>query len=174
MKKFLTLALALAMVLTLSLNVFAAEASFDATNDSQSIDVTVTKNTEEANAYYIDLKWEALTFTYTITKTWNSDHTYGVAETWDDTDGKTITVTNHSNVGIDVIAKLENGTESGTVVVKVDNNETSATAKLDPGVENQAANADSHSFNITVSGVPADNAQDVVVKQVTITIADAA
>lgn len=72
---------------------------------SQTIDVKAKsiENTEKPIVYNVDLSWDEMSFTYqrSGSKTWNpATHTYtdSIVGKW--SDGKSITVTNHSNTSI--------------------------------------------------------------------------
>jgi len=167
MKKILTLVIVLAMILTLSVNVFAAEISNNQSgSNSASADVKVTvSGTSTPDAvYFVVVDWSSLDFTYSLTANsgWNTDsskdHGYANAGTggWSNTEG-TVTVTNHSNVGITVAAVAEAAANTYGVTVdcalaeKVPAQDNSLNAAV-AGTEWSAA--DSAEYTITVSGTP--------------------
>ena len=107
MKKIISLILALALVMSLSVTAFAAETSANVTESGKSATINVkgtySDGTAAAEVVSVDVAWGAMEFTYTAageywdaashtTKT-NNDATWTAS-------GNTITVTNHSNVGI--------------------------------------------------------------------------
>ena len=104
-------------------------------------------------SYSVDLRWTDMTFTYIREDThiWDPlTHTYktGSKSGWDRTRGS-ITVTNHSNV--DVQVKMEYLPEPDTGVKGVLKN---ASAKLKAGVLGDYEGADSMTATLTVSGTP--------------------
>lgn len=106
MKKLIALFLTAMLILTVSVTAFAADSgTIGAAGGSQTIDVSAkyTDSTLTSTVYSVDLVWEAMSFTYTAagSKTWNpATHTYTNSTTGSWSDGKTITVTNHSNAAI--------------------------------------------------------------------------
>ena len=122
---------------------------------SKEIDVkakyTVVSTTPAS--YSVDLRWTDMTFTYTREDThiWDPlTHTYktGSKSGWDRTRGS-ITVTNHSNV--DVQVAVEYLPEPDTGIKGILKN---ASARLKAGVVNDYAGADSMTATLTVSGAP--------------------
>ena len=104
-------------------------------------------------SYSVDLRWTDMTFTYTREDThiWDPlTHTYktGSKSGWDRTRGS-ITVTNHSNVAVQV--KMEYLPEPDTGVKGVLKN---ASARLKAGVLGDYGGADSMTATLTVSGTP--------------------
>lgn len=104
-------------------------------------------------SYSVDLRWTDMTFTYTREDThiWDPlTHTYKVGSKsgWDSTRGS-ITVTNHSNV--DVQVKMEYLPKPDTGVKGVLKN---ASAKLKAGALGDYQGADSMTATLTVSGMP--------------------
>ena len=129
--------------------------AFAAQIGSKEIDVkakySVVSNTPAS--YSIDLSWTDMTFTYTRTDThiWDPlTHTYktGSKSGWDKTRGS-ITVTNHSNV--DVQVEVEYLPEPDTGIKGILKN---ASAKLKAGAIGDYAGADSMTATLTVSGTP--------------------
>ena len=122
---------------------------------SKEIDVkakyTVVSTTPAS--YSVDLRWTDMTFTYTREDThiWDPlTHTYktGSKSGWDRTRGS-ITVTNHSNV--DVQVAVEYLPEPDTGIKGILKN---ASARLKAGVVGNYAGADSMTAILTVSGTP--------------------
>lgn len=148
-------------------NAFAAQIG------SKEIDVrakySVVSNTPAS--YSIDLSWTDMTFTYTRTDThiWDpSTHTYktGSKSGWDKTQGS-ITVTNHSNVDVQVTVAYIPEPDTGIKGLL-----KNASAKLKAGVIGDYAGADSMTATLTVSGTPKDiaNATEANVGKLRITI----
>lgn len=107
MKKLVSCVVALAMCFGLSTVASAAEVP-----GSQSIDVKAkcVENTEKPIIYSVDLSWDAMEFTYqnSGTKTWNpATHTYTDSTTGSWSDGKSITVANHSNAAVNANFSFE-------------------------------------------------------------------
>ena len=106
-------------------------------------------------SYSVDLRWTDMTFAYTREDThiWDPlTHTYrtGSRSGWDRTRG-TVTVTNHSNV--DVQVTVEYLPEPDTGIKGILKN---ASARLKAGVVGDYAGADSMTATLTVSGTPED------------------
>ena len=104
-------------------------------------------------SYSVDLQWTDMTFTYTRedTRIWNPlTHTYktGSRAGWDKTRGS-ITVTNHSNVDVQVtVAYLP---EPDTGIKGILKN---TSAKLKAGAVGDYKGADRMTATLTVSGTP--------------------
>ena len=128
---------------------------------SREIDVNARyKTVSKAPASYsVDLAWSDMTFTYTRenTLTWNAkDHSYKSRGSgkWDKTKG-TITVTNHSNVDIQVnitYTPLEGTGITGTL--------RNGNRKLKAGKEGDYEGADSMTATLTISGKPSEAVTD--------------
>lgn len=177
MKRIYAFCLVFAMILSMNVTAFAAEGS-DTGNkpgESQNIDVTakVESSTSSGAVYSVDIEWESMTFTYveSVSKVWNPQtHAYTESTTsgWDKTESK-ITVTNHSNVSVNVTVEYTpvsgNGV-SGTI--------TNGSATLDAGEENKPNDADELVATLTISGTPNDNVTDQGIKvgSVKVTISD--
>jgi len=104
-------------------------------------------------SYSVDLQWTDMTFTYTREDThiWNPlTHTYrtGSRSGWDRTRG-TITVTNHSNVDVQVTVAYLSEPDTGIRGIL-----KNASARLKAGVEGDYGGADSMTATLTVSGTP--------------------
>lgn len=102
MKKLFALLLAVLMTATLSVPALATTV----TGGSESIDVKAEykDNSTTPDTISVDITWGAMEFTYTVSgqKNWDSDeHDYNDNTTtaWS-SNGNTVTVTNHSNVGV--------------------------------------------------------------------------
>ena len=112
-------------------------------------------NSKAPASYSVDLAWSDMTFTYTReeTLTWNpKDHSYKSRSSgkWDKTKG-TVTVTNHSNVDIQVTITyipLEDTGITGTL--------RNGSRKLKAGKEGDYAGADSMTATLTIKGEPSD------------------
>ena len=149
MKRFLWCLAILLLPGILGINTSAAQIG------SKEIDVKAKYHVVSTTpaSYSVDLRWTDMTFTYTREDThiWDPlTHTYktGSKSGWDRTRGS-ITVTNHSNVDIQVA--VEYLPESDTGIKGVLKN---ASAKLKAGVINDYAGADSMTAVLTVSGMP--------------------
>ena len=106
MKKFTAIILAVMMIMTMATTAFAAESgTIDTAAGSKTIDVSAqyTGSTTPPTVYSVDLAWDAMSLTYTAagTREWSpSTHSYTDKTTGSWSDGKTITVTNHSNAAV--------------------------------------------------------------------------
>lgn len=119
MKKALSVLLCAAMLASMSVTAFAAEntgsSSNTGTDENNPTSITVSGEYKEAvgsdEKVSVDIAWEAMDFTYTEGSkgNWNDKtHSYDNPETgkWSD-DTATITIINHSNVGVLVSFKFE-------------------------------------------------------------------
>ena len=107
MKNLLFYVATLAVCLGLNTTTYAAEVP-----SSQTIDVKAkcVENTEKPIVYSVDLSWDAMEFIYQSngTKTWNpATHTYTGSTDGSWSDGRSITVTNHSNAAVNVKFSFE-------------------------------------------------------------------
>lgn len=152
MKKLLRAFLLLVLLGFVSVSTPAAGAT---EVSSREIDVKARYRTE-SNApasYSVDLLWSDMTFTYTRkdTHTWNAkDHSYKTSSSgkWDKTKA-TITVTNHSNV--DVQVAITYTPVGGTGITGTLKN---ASGKLKAGAVGDFEGADSMTATLVISGTP--------------------
>lgn len=122
---------------------------------SREIDVNARYKTiaQAPASYSVDLFWSDMTFTYTNqqTRIWNpKDHSYKTRSSgkWDKTRG-TITVTNHSNVDVNVTVTYTPLEETGiTGTLK------NPSGKLKAGKEGDYEGADSMTTTLVISGKP--------------------
>lgn len=153
MRKFMMFLFAIGLLMGTSIPAFAAENI--GRNESREIDVTAKydSSTSTPNVYSVDIDWSSMTFTYTQseTKKWNaSDHSYSTVSEggWDKTSA-TVTVTNHSNVSVNV--DLTYTAVAGTGVT---GRLTNASDTLNAGEEGNYNGADSVTATLTISGTP--------------------
>lgn len=158
MKKFLSLALVLVMALTLSVSVFAGTTTLNDTDPTTTGDlpVKVTTTISTPDVYSVDVEWETLSFTYNATKTWQpADHSYAYSGTWaDDRNTATVTVTNHSNVAVEIDATITNAT--AVAGISVDMTNKGAGIDLNAGVEGHPETADAKVFTVEATATPAN------------------
>ncbi|MBQ8833718.1 MAG: hypothetical protein IJ001_02175 [Oscillospiraceae bacterium] len=166
MKKIISTVLALALMLSLSVTAFASELG-----GSQDVTAKYEKTETEEAIYNVDIQWGELIFTYSETteKTWNPDtHTYDtdVSGGWDKTE-TAITVTNHSNVAVDVAMSVTPVAGTGVNVTL-----TGGNATLAAGVEGDVDGAASVTGKLTISGTPNSTVTEAGVKvgEITVTI----
>lgn len=166
MKKTISLIVALALMLSLSATVFASDLG-----GSRDVTAVYTTSTTEDDIHSVAISWGDLTFTYSETteKTWNPDtHTYDTVTSgsWDKTES-TITVTNHSNVSVDVSMSVTPVEGTGVEVAL-----TGGDATLAAGVEGDVAGAASVTGTLTISGTPNSTVTEAGVKvgEITVTI----
>lgn len=182
MKKLIAAILALVMVMSLSVTAFAAEtvgqtgSQTVGQNGSQNISVTAkySDTVTTPDVYSVDITWDSMTFTYSEagTRDWNpATHTYteNITAGWDKERAE-VTVTNHSNVDVDVTFNYVPDNTHG-VTTSLSNTEAAVT--LNAGVEGDLSHADSVTAALTISGTPNDtvNAAGVVVGTITVHIA---
>ena len=127
MKKILATVLALAMLVCMSVPAFAEEATLDALNEKQEIQIganyiKANATTDTSAVYSVDISWEEISFTFTESanvKTWDPDRLeYVESETntdgvWSGADA-TISISNSSNAGVVVTpswTKAQNGAD---------------------------------------------------------------
>ena len=113
MKKFIAFALAIIMLVAMSAPAYAAESSVDSHGNTVSIPVGVIFQAKGAavKTFSVDIEWEDMTFTYTKSADGEWDpatHSYtgGSEGSWS-TDTSTITITNHSEIGVNATLEFE-------------------------------------------------------------------
>ncbi|MBQ3003015.1 MAG: hypothetical protein IJD82_04730 [Clostridia bacterium] len=155
MKKCFAILLSLALLVQLGVSVLAEGTGTIGQNGDAEIDVTAKyeSSTVTPAVYSVDIQWTGMTFTYSQedTRVWNAaNHTYETVSegAWDKTTA-TVTVTNHSNVEVEVnvaYTPIENTGVVGTL--------TDASAVLNAGVEGDYEGASSATATLTISGTP--------------------
>lgn len=205
MKKLCALALALVMALSLTVTALAEEKTTspaeDLTlSDSAKADVYAAFKEDAAGGnseivYNIDVKWGSMKFTYTVNTTtdgskWDPDtHTYigGTTKsstdqgTWavkdgEDADSNEITVTNHSNAGVNV--KFEGSPKNNkldNLTLTVKNGATDLTAaagtNLETGEGRSVDNADKVVGTVMPEGVlPHSYTTESAIFELTVTL----
>ncbi len=159
-KRFAAVVLALVMALSLTTMAFATEptAGGNVTTEevpgSKTIDVMGSYHGTgtAADVYSVKIEWGAMLFTYETSgnKKWNpEEHTYNVDadDKWV-AEGNTVTVTNHSNVPVDVAFSFTEAAGMGAYQGTMDVTEK----KLAAGVENEPENADKVTSTLTLGG----------------------
>ena len=164
MKRIITLLMVLAMVMSLSVTAFASDLG-----ESKDVTAKYEKNESEQPIYNVDLNWGDLTFTYTetTTKVWNPDtHTYDTTTTgsWDKTESS-ITVTNHSNVSVDVSMSVTPVGGTGVNVTLIGGSSTLAAGEV-----GNVDGAASVTGTIKVSGKPNSTVTEAGIKVASITV----
>lgn len=168
MKKILSLALALAMMLSLSVPAIAAEVN----NNSKEVTAKYVMGTDGGTIYSVDVTWGNMQFTYTAASkgTWNPEtHVYDGAmnAAWSYTeDANKVTVTNHSNTGINVDLTYNKATGYDAVTGTFDN----STLTLANAEGTEVPSAPTASALLTLSGDLAVSTEDVTVGTVTVTL----
>lgn len=183
MKKFLTLFLAVVMVFSLSIPAFAEQSIESKNGSTNQIPVQIkTENTTEASVYKVDVSWESLEFTYVFGNngTWQpGSHSYEneVTGTWkNNKTTSTITVTNHSNVGINFTAAIADAdAEDNDVTATLKTTGAGAaqvTGKLSRATEGSEQNeAPTTTITVEISGAPTDEAAEAkTIANVTVTL----
>lgn len=164
-KLFIALA---AVVLSVGICVTASASGFSDTlgqNASKEIDVTAkysaSVNTPEV--YSVDIFWDSMTFSYTQqdTRNWNADkHSYDTVTEggWDKTEAS-VTVTNHSNVPVEVSVEYTAVEDTGIV-----GNLSDSSASLSAGEVGNYDGAASVTATLTVSGKPTSKVSESGIK----------
>ncbi len=158
MKKILIALLAAASIAFSAVTVYADSGVLTDIEAGKDIDVNVNYNdgTESPDVYSVDIIWESMEFTYNAagTKDWDATkHEYvdNTTGQWDK-DTANITVTNHSNLGIDVKVSYTATDESG-VVGEIVNGEFTIDSAV--GKATDAAEL-SKTASLKISGEPSD------------------
>lgn len=205
MKKLCALALALVMALSLTVTALAEEKTTSpaedlALTDSAKADVYATfkENATGGNSeivYNIDVKWGSMKFTYTVNTTetnskWDPDtHTYSGTTatsdqgTWavkegEDADSNEITVTNHSNAGVNVkFAGSPKNSKLNNLTLTVKNGDTDLTAtagtNLETGEGRTVDNADKVVGTVMPEGVlPHSYTTESAIFELTVTLSE--
>ena len=169
MRKLLSVMLSVVLISCMSVTALASENIGQ--NGSKEIEVTAkySSTISTPDVYSVDIEWNSMSFTYTQTSTkkWNADdHSYNTVSegAWDKTSA-TITVTNHSNVSVNVDMKytaVENTGVKGTL--------TNTSTVLKAGAEGNYNGADSVSAKLTISGKPNTTVTDDGIKVGTIKV----
>lgn len=151
MKKALFHVLALALVLSLSVPAMAADVS--TTNGSK--DVTATYVDDKTTIYGVDIIWGSMEFTYTSSQDgWNTEsHSYANSTgAWTYEQGANIiTITNHSNAGIDVSPSWTADNGYNDISMTFDPT-TLSLDTADNGTDGTAGTATSDEITVTPSG----------------------
>ena len=169
MKKLFVVALALVMMLAMATTVFAETEGLR--EESTSVTVTYQPGELPEDVYAIDIIWESFDFTYVqAAQVWNpTTHTYEDDENgvsgWEKATANVV-ITNNSN--IDVIATVAyvagetaNGTASASLTAGAGANTLAAATEGAPT---------SVTATLTVTGVPAVDANEAVIGMVTVTL----
>ncbi len=151
MKKPFSIVLALALALSLCIPALAA----NVTTDDSSKEVTATYVADSAIIYGVDISWGSMEFTYT-SGSWNTtEHSYNANNetgAWTcDTGANIITVTNHSNAGIDVTPSWAADNGYAAVSMAFDS-DTLSLATADNGSNGAAGTATTGKITVTPSG----------------------
>lgn len=139
--------------------------AFAADDASREIDVNAKYKTVSVApaSYSVDLLWSDMTFTYTKEEThiWDAkEHSYKTRSSgkWDKTKAS-ITVTNHSNVDVQVVITYTPEENTGiTGVLK------NGTGTLDAGTVGDYEGADSMTATLVISGTPTEKVTETETK----------
>lgn len=157
-KRFAAAVLTLVMALSLTTMAFATEPTTkeetltNPGNKEIAVEGLYEGSGTAAEVYSVKIEWGAMLFTYKTTgnKKWNpEEHTYNVDadDKWV-AEGNTVTVTNHSNVPVDVAFSFTEaagmGAYQGTMSVEKQ--------QLAAGVENKPNEADKVTSTLTLNG----------------------
>ena len=159
MKKFIAFALAIIMLVAMSAPAYAAESSVDSHGNTASIPVGVIFQAKGAavKTFSVDIEWEDMTFTYTKSADGEWDpatHSYtgGAEGSWS-TDTSTITITNHSEIGVNAALEFETAVD-GVIGTFTENSGTEGDniLELDTAVGFTYENAPKASCEFGISG----------------------
>ena len=159
MKKIIAFALAIIMLVAMSAPAYAAESSVDSHGDTASIPVGVIFQGKGAavKTFSVDIEWEDMTFTYTKSADGEWDpatHSYtgGAEGSWS-TDTSTITITNHSEIGVNAALEFETAVD-GVIGTFTENSGTEGDniLELDTAVGSTPDNAPKASCEFGISG----------------------
>ena len=175
MKKLWTMFLVMMLIFSMTAPAFALG---DGESESQDITIEVINGASTPTVYYVVVAWESLQFKYDLgggRNEWDAaKHVYtqeGAANPgWSDNDAK-VTVTNHSNVGVNIETLIDgsNRKEMNNVVAALD--KTTAVIEEADQAAYMGVNSDkapSAVFTITVSGTP--SADDFKLGEVTVKV----
>lgn len=172
MKKTVSLLLALALLLSVSVVAFAAEGVGNGGSDSASVKGTY-KGKAAAVVYSVDIAWEGLEFTYNgaYDGEWNpATHSYdnSTEAGWAEGTG-TITVTNHSNIGITAVPSYtaESGYEDAGMSFSTS---SLVVATADNGVDGAAGQAVTGTITVSPTGKLPEGTENATIGTITITI----
>ena len=175
MKKVWTMFLVMMLIFSMTAPAFALGSGESETKD---ITIEVINGASTPTVYYVVVAWESLQFKYDLGGGQNKwiaeNHAYTITDAadadWSDNDAK-VTVTNHSNVGVNIVTLIDGSKrkEMNNVVAALDKT-TAAIEEADKaaymGVNSNKA--PSAVFTITVSGVP--TAADFKLGKVTVMV----
>lgn len=106
MKKFFAITLAIVMMMAMATTAFAAETvTKDGGTSDIKVNATYQDGVQTVHKISVNVSWDAMEFTYSAsgTKTWDEvNHKYDDNITAGWSEGKTVTVTNHSDSAVKV------------------------------------------------------------------------
>lgn len=169
MKKqvFLSIILLFALLLCASVPVFA---------DSQDVSGTYVPAGPGSEVISFDVSWGAMSFTYT--PSWDPDTHTDLGGTWTAT-GNTVTVTNHSNVDVNVTFAFNSVNSLATIVGSTFTYSKTEFApnsvvKLNAGVVGQVSAADNVTATLTLAGsLPEDHEEGAKIGTVSVMVSKA-
>ena len=182
MKKFLALLLAVMMIASMSLTAFAADNEgllYDSNGNNKStsnVTIAMDGSVPTDEVYYVNVSWKALSFTYSFVAgvTWDPlTHQYVAANdapigSWKWTDNtstvtgnaagveleKAITVTNHSNASVDVVAAFGSDATMTTNGVTATIEEGVVVREIGTAEGTAVGNAPAITYDVVVNGAP--------------------
>ncbi len=167
MKKFLSVLLVALLALTMSVSAFADDSQVPR-EESKDVEIVINSSSiDDTSVYSVNVAWDSLTFTYTISDGAWDPETHSYPGGWDKTDAN-ITVTNHSNAGVNVSAAF---TEGGTTATKssVTARLGNATFTLGTAVGTAVGEAPSDTITVAITGAP-DVTDGYTLSTITVTI----
>ena len=174
MKKLLSMMLVLVLMMSLSVTAFAANYT-----EEQDVSTTVTATYVAGGAggtvFSVDVEWSAMDFTYQAPKwaQWDAEnHKYTDAVTGGWTGSGTVTITNHSNVALDVTPgyTMNTGYTDTTLVFKDGDTAIDGAMIVASAADTNAAVE--KTITVTADGKLASGANQTEIGTVKVTIAE--
>lgn len=164
MKKIWTMFLVMLLICSMATPAFALG---NGGSEAKDITIKVVNGLTTPDVYYVVVSWESLAFQYDLgggENQWDAEnHSYSMvgrnSEKWVDNTSN-ITVTNHSNVAVNISTLIDSNSKKELNNVTATLDKTSATIEEADQAAYMGMNKDKApfaKFNITVSGTPSQS-----------------